>query len=247
MEQKVSSGGSWRLVPWREIGVFYVLAVGLSAPFRLGWVNVAELVPLPGGFSIFYGVLKAIGPVVAYFVVFQLLKSKVPQEMSLTGRFPVGSVASLVVLPVCFTVLGMDNHFGIERHWFGLLYGLMLAAYALCEEYGWRGYLQPALSPLSTPVRVLLIGCLWYLWHLNFLKAGIPIQAHLIHFGSIFLGTWGLLVVTEKTHSLLLAAAIHLIFNLFADVNWSDQNRFITLGAALVFWVWTIRGSRRSV
>lgn len=237
MEQKTP-------VPRREIAIFYLLAVVLSAPFRLGWINLAELAPLPGGFSIFYSVLKAIGPIAAYFIVFGVLKSKVSRQMTLLGRYPPGSIASLAVLPLCFMVLGMDNRFGLEPHWFGLLYGLMLACYALCEEYGWRGYLQPALASLPKPRQILIIGTLWYLWHLNFLREGASMQAQLIHFGSVLLGSWGLLVVTEKTHALLLAAAVHLVFNLFADVPWSDQNRLITLGIAIVFWIWTIRKSQ---
>lgn len=237
MEQKTP-------VPQREIAIFYLLAVVLSAPFRLGWINLAEQAPLPGGFSIFYSVLKAIGPFAAYFIVFGVLKSKVSRQMTLLGRYPPGSIASLAVLLLCFMVLGMDNRFGLEPHWFGLLYGLMLACYALCEEYGWRGYLQPALASLPKPRQILIIGTLWYLWHLNFLREGASMQAQLIHFGSVLLGSWGLLVVTEKTHALLLAAAVHLVFNLFADVPWSDQNRLITLGIAIVFWIWTIRKSQ---
>lgn len=39
--------------------------------------------------------------------------------------------------------------------------------FALCEEWGWRGYLEPRLSalvPKDLP-RHLLVGLIWALWH----------------------------------------------------------------------------------
>jgi uncharacterized protein len=230
-------------IPWIEIAVFYSLAVGISAPFRLKWINMAELVPLPGGGNLFYSILKAAGPICAYFIVFYLLRSKVSRKLTLVGHLPIGSIASLAVLPLCFTALGMHNNAGLNPHLFGLMYGLMLSAYALCEEYGWRGYLQSALQPLPEWPRICIIGTMWFVWHLNFFRHGMSIEANLLQFAAILLGTWGLLRSTETTHSLLVAAGIHLSFNLFVDAPWPLENKLLTLALAIPIWVWTIQKS----
>jgi membrane protease YdiL (CAAX protease family) len=233
-------------INWGEIAIYYLIAVGLSAPFRLGWIKLADWFDLPFGLNVTFSIFRAIGPFCGFLVAYFVLKSKSSQVMSLLGAIKGWSVLAFAVIPICFTVLGMTNDFGLEPHYFGFLYGVTLSIYALFEEFGWRGYLQSALKPLPLLRRVLFIGLMWFVWHLNFLRPGINLQSQLIHLGSILLGSWGLLVATEKTKSLFLAASIHLSFNLFADVEWSNENRWITLGMALVVWVLAIRSSEKN-
>lgn len=52
------------------------------------------------------------------------------------------------------------------------LLGLLIAAAALGEEIGWRGFLLPALRPLGTWPALLLSGLAWGPWHAPLLLLG---------------------------------------------------------------------------
>lgn len=45
--------------------------------------------------------------------------------------------------------------------------------FALCEEWGWRGYLEPRLAALGVPPlrRHLAVGALWAVWHVPYIVA----------------------------------------------------------------------------
>jgi len=194
----------------KELFLFYLTAVLVSAPFRLNLINLNELLPLPAGLGIFYHTLYATGPLTGFIVVYYLMHSKVPRKVTFWGLNRTMSLLAILVIPAGLTISGITGKSGLESHYAGFLTGIMLVMYALAEEYGWRGYLQEALAPLPLVFRVLAIATLWYIWHLNFLRPGVNVTMHLIHFGSLVLGSWGLLRISESTGSLLFAAAVHL-------------------------------------
>ena len=234
-------------VPWAEVALFFVIATGVSAPFRLGLIDPAALLPLPPELEIFYRVLRGVGPAVAYWVIRRLLGTRVPQTTTFFGREPGTSLIALAVVPIGLTAIGVTNSVGLSDSQYGALTGAMLACYAVGEEYGWRGYLQQALAPIALWKRVVLIASLWYLWHLNFLVPGISVASHLIHFGGLLLGSWGLLKVSEVSGSILFAAAVHLAFNIVFDVSAPMDRKLAVLAAAVAIWALLLRGlARRS-
>ncbi len=225
-----------RSIPWSEIALYVVIATAVTAPFRLGWFDPATYVTLPFGMNLLFKVLRGIGPAVGFMVMRYIVHSKVPRTTSFWGIDAKASLIAILVFPVGLMIIGVENNAGLSPAAYGFLGGMTFALYALGEEYGWRGYLQQALAPLALPVRLLVIASIWYLWHLNFLNPNITLTMHLIQFGSLVLGAWGLLKVTESTHSILFAAAIHLVFNLFADAQIGGTKRLIFIGAAAVIW-----------
>ncbi|MEO5978809.1 MAG: CPBP family intramembrane glutamic endopeptidase [Chryseolinea sp.] len=228
-------------VNWKEVIVYYIIAVAVSAPFRLGWVDLSESVPLPMGFTLLYRVLGALGPAVGYFVLIYVMKTDIPRNVSLFGTSRVYSVIGLAIIPLVLAVVGRDDVSGLNTHWNGFLIGITFAIYAVGEELGWRGYLQQALAPIPLPLRVLIIAVLWYLWHLNFLNPMSTIQSQLIHFASLFVGSGALLTITGRTHSILIAAAVHLSFNIIGELGGEMNERLIVLAVAISVWAFVIR------
>jgi len=236
-----------RSINWKEILLFFFIATAVSAPFRLNVITLLKDLDVPGGLNIFFFVLKGIGPLVAYLMMYYIVKSKTPRPNTLFGKDRIASIIAISVIPIGLTVIGLPNENGLNENYFGLIYGLMLALYALGEEYGWRGYLQQALEPLPVFVRLLVITTFWYTWHLNFLIGPISVQGHVIHFFSLLAGSWGLLRVTDVTRSILFAGAVHLSFNLFADVPGDFNKRLYVLIAAGIVWAILLRKiSRKS-
>lgn len=223
-------------IKWTEVFVFYIVAILFSAPFRLGLISLENLMPLPDGLNVFYRVLRGIGPFIGYLTVFFILKSKVEKEISFGGKNSVISFISVIPIVLGLTIAGIYNKEQISVHYYGFLSGLTLFIYALFEEYGWRGYLQQALKPLKLPVRIFVIGTLWYVWHLNFLHPHIQLQSHLIHYVSIILGTWGLLNISEVTSSLVFASSVHLIFNILVDLNAAFTAKLFIVLTSIIIW-----------
>lgn len=92
---------------------------------------------------------------------------------------------------------------------------LAFLLYGLLEKIGWRGFLQPLLSPLPKFVTILMVTVLWFVWHLNFDLT----SSNIIFFFILLLGTWGIGLVAEKTRSLLSVAAFHSLSMFFMEIN----------------------------
>jgi uncharacterized protein len=202
-------------VNWREIAIFYTLAVLISAPFRLNWIVLQDIAPLPGGLNYAYMTLKALGPAAAFFTVVYVLRSRVRRTVSLWGRERITALTAFLSIPVCMAILGIANEKGLDPHYLGGIAGLSIVCYALLEEYGWRGYLQDALSPVGFWKKILIISLLWYVWHLNFLRPGVAVNAQLMHYVFVLAGTAGLYFIALRTRSLLVCTAGHALFNIF--------------------------------
>jgi uncharacterized protein len=229
---------------WPEILIFYVIAVAVSAPFRLRWIHLDELFPLPYGLNVLYAIFRGIGPAVGFIVVVYLIKSKVERTTTFWGTNKFYSLLAVVIIPVGLTCIGVFNDEGFNEHYYGLIYGVTLVLYAIGEEYGWRGYLQEALAPMNKWQKILVIAVMWYVWHLNFLRPEVPLKTHLIHFVLLALGSWGLLEITKITKSILFAVAVHLSFNVISDTNANFNGKLAVLGVAIVVWIILIRNQK---
>jgi membrane protease YdiL (CAAX protease family) len=227
-------------IKWTEIAIFYVIAVLLSAPFRLRLISFEDLIPLPYGLNIFFRVFRAIGPFIGYLVVFYIINSKVKKEVTFLGKDNLISFLSISPIWIGMAAVGVENKENINTHFLGFIYGFTLIIYALFEEYGWRGYLQQALKSIRLPVRIFIIGTLWFIWHLNFLNPNITIQIHLIQYFSLLAGAWGLLKISEVSSSLLFTSAVHLTFNIFMDVNCTFLEKMGMIAASIITWVCSI-------
>ncbi len=224
-------------IKWTEIALFYVIAVLLSVPFRLGLISLEDLIPLPYGLNILYRVFRAIGPLLGYLAIFYIFNSKVRKEVTFLGKNGIISFLSISPILIGLAVVGIENKADINTHFLGFISGFTLIIYALFEEYGWRGYLQQALKPIKLPIRIFIIGTLWYIWHLNFLNPKITMQVHLIHYFSLLAGTWGLLKISEVTSSLLFVSAVHLTFNILTDINCTLLEKIIIITISIITWV----------
>jgi uncharacterized protein len=236
---------SVKSIPWIEIIIFYVIAVLVSAPFRIGLIHMDKVLPLPYGLDIFYHIFRGIGPAVGFCVVYYLLKSNVPKTMSFWGIKKIYSFLAIVIIPIGLTIAGVSNSTGLNQHYYGFLTGIMLVLYAIGEEYGWRGYLQQALSPIKLSYRIVIIALFWYFWHLNFLLPDFTIQTHFLFFGFLLLGSWGLLKISESTGSILFVVAVHLSFNVLSDVHADLTRKLVIIGVAVIVWIILIKSLQK--
>ena len=221
--------------------VYYLIAVALSMCFRVPRFNPEWYVTLgsyPYGW-ILVSLLRASGPLAGGILCLIIFRNKYRRTITVTGN-------SLVISAIYFLApVLMISIFGISRtgmdniHWSGLLSGFTLMVYCLFEETGWRGFLQDEMRGIPNPFRFIYIGTLWYLWHLNFISPDIYSIKFglLVHLPSCILGSWIIGYMADKYKSILVAAAIHSIFNIFFDLQTDIKSKAMIVAGVFIIWI----------
>ena len=231
---------------WIGIALFMLIALSFSYFFRINppaWYEDASLPTLVAPFKRLIG---AFGIFLGALVAERIFGTT--RRITLVGTSRSRSWLMILFPVLLFTIIGVSTDTGVEPHLFGLVIGLQAALWVVLEEYGWRGYLQNELGYLRPWPRYLIIGVLWYVWHLWFLQldlAGNPLNflANVAVGFSIILGSsWGLGVVAEGTRSILVSACFHMLgsllqFNPIITENVEKEIRWAIFGVCLVFWV----------
>lgn len=148
------------------ISVYFVIAILTRAlAFQIEYTtNVADFTYMAIGWA------QGFGPCLGAIVVVMLMKRKF--HCTIIGTSIVKSIVSVAIpFIICFFLHSTLSY---------LLLGFIL--YSFLEEVGWRGYLQGELKGQSTLVRSLIIGTLWFVWHI---RIGFNISSLIF---------WGLLV-----------------------------------------------------
>ena len=158
----------------------------------------------------------------------------------------------MAVIPIfLLAVLGVENTKAAKTHYYGLAAGIGTFIYCIFEEYGWRGYLQEELIAISEWKRILIIGFLWYFWHLLFLKE-TALGDNLIFLSVLIAGTWGIGKVMEMTKSVFAAACFHMIIQImmFNSLikNGIDRNeKILILGVAVTAFIVILKYWKKAV
>lgn len=194
---------------WPRIGLFYLIAIAVSALARLHWHTGAVSSASAGAM---YGHLVAgAGPALGVLAVWMIFRHRPPLTFGGTNGM-LASVA-IAVPGLVLALRGVVNPFGLEPHLFGLHMGVWIAAYAVLEEIGWRGYLQSEFPDRARLSRYVIVGLFWYAWHLSWVTnppIGGQIAAALI----LIAAAIGIGFVADRTGSILGAAAFHVLGNI---------------------------------
>lgn len=174
------------------ISVFYVIAVAIRAaamqinsPSTLGFMFLLR------------GWAGGLGPCIGALVAVILLGRKFCCTIS--GKSLAKSVIS-VAIPFCICAV-FDWKLSF------ILLGFIF--YSFLEEVGWRGYLQAEFGDKSELLSSLIIGMMWFFWHLRLqLSLG-----SLVFLMILVLGSWGIGRIAKDTRSLMACACFHTLYN----------------------------------
>ncbi|MDP3435861.1 MAG: CPBP family intramembrane metalloprotease [Bacteroidales bacterium] len=225
-----------------RILIFYIIGITLSNVFRFDLFELSKgqeyLSPL---LLILTSPLGAIGLLIGSLISMYLLKKERKLSFSLFGTSRKLSVIMMLIPIVLFTVFGVQNLNELNIHSYGLAVGISAFIYCFCEEIGWRGYLQDELSFVKEWQRVIVIGFLWYLWHLPFVS-NHNIVDNLQFLGWMIFGSWGIGKITELTKSIIAATCFHMVinilmFNSITRNGLAGSSKLIILGVSIVLWI----------
>lgn len=195
---------------WPRIGLFYLVALAVSALARLYWHTGAATTPQDGAWAMYRHLIAGAGPALGAAAV--VLACKYRSRIGLGGTNPALAAIMVAVPALVMGGMGIANPFGMEPHLFGIHMGLWIAAYAILEEIGWRGYLQDEFRNRPALLKYAIVGLFWYAWHLSWLN-GNPVASELVTIVFMVLASIGIGFVADRTGSVLAAAAFHVIGN----------------------------------
>jgi uncharacterized protein len=178
---------------------FYVVAIVVS-------LAAAQFGPLRnlGDFRVDQWLHVGVGPLAGTLVGCALLRQKLPSLFGHNAK--VGAVA--LAAPIMSTsIAGFGNLAASGMA--GLIFGLSIVVYCICEEIGWRGFLTSNLAWLKDWHADLLTGALWFAWHFTFMPE-LRDPSYAIGFtAAIIAGAFGLAEARRRTGGYALAAGWH--------------------------------------
>ncbi|MEQ8361951.1 MAG: CPBP family intramembrane glutamic endopeptidase [Cyclobacteriaceae bacterium] len=198
------------------------------------WIFILTAVLLEGG-----------GVIIGAFIAISLLRKQRKTEITLFGTSKSKGFFMAMIPIIIITIIGVKNEFGLGAHLYGFIAIIGTLVYCIMEEYGWRGYLQEELKTLKSWQKYLLIGFMWYLWHLTFLTQA-TVGDNLFFLSMMIFGSWGIGQVAESTKSILASACFHLIiqimmFNALIKNGIDGAEKLIILGVSVALWFMIIK------
>ena len=227
-----------------RIAIFYSLAL-LSNIFRKELFGLTDLIKdLPDWQYLLTAPLQSIGIFFGALVALHLMKRRKNAQYSFFGTSKSYSIL-IVLIPVGLIIaFGVNSESGINPHFNGILAAISILAYSYFEEIGWRGYLQDELQSLKQWQRVLLIGFLWWFWHIGFI-GNYDLLNNLVFLIILTASALGLGILIERTKSVLTLSASHLVVNIlflnpYFQKGMPFNHRLLITAISVVIWTITI-------
>lgn len=233
---------SIKSINWLRVLLFFSTATIISNVFRFDVFDIKpSLENLPTWLFIFISVLlEGSGVILGALIGLFLLKQNRVIHTSLFGTSRNKGLVMAAIPFVLLSLIGVENDYGLNKNLYGFIAISGTLMYCIMEEIGWRGYLQEELHGLSNWPKYLIIGSLWYIWHLSFLK-DVSIGDNLFFWAMMIFGSWGIGQVAESTKSILACACFHLIiqimmFNALIKNGIDGTEKLIILGVSITLW-----------
>ena len=229
-------------INWKRILIFFIIATAISNIFRFDIFELkSELEQLPTWIFILTTVfLEGSGVIIGALIAIWFLKKNRKTEITLLGTSKSKSLIMVIIPIIILTIIGVKNDFDLDSHLYGFIAIIGILLYCIMEEYGWRGYLQEELKTIRPWQKYLIIGFIWYLWHLTFLTKATA-GDNLFFLAMMIFGSWGIGQVAESTKSILASACFHMIiqimmFNALIKNGIDGTEKLIILGTSVVIW-----------
>lgn len=216
---------------WLKILFFY--AVILIATYLARKIPnilnlfLEQITDIPFSFNYNHGFVTLITAVLFYKF------GGVKQRITLLGNNKIKSLLFPIILFVCYSVVGMNNNYEVNKHLWAFIFCLFAFIYNLMEEYAWRGFLIDSLSKMNYVLKSIISGIFWSIWHLLIFNNFDQYGGFWIFFAFCILFSFILTFAVTRTKSIVVAAAIHAFI---IQTNISALICFIIFALLLLTW-----------
>jgi len=194
-------------INWLRILSFYGIIL-LGTYFARKLPNLLNLLlhqisDIPFSFNYNHGFVTLIASLLFYHF------SKVEQEITLLGNKKMKSILFPVILFTCYSIYGMNNGEGMNKHIWAFIICFFALGYNVMEEYAWRGYLIESLGKTNYIIKSLVSGVFWSFWHLLVFNNFDQYGGFWIFFAFCIIFAFILTFAVSRTKSILVAATVH--------------------------------------
>jgi uncharacterized protein len=178
----------------------------------------------------------AFGPFIAGLIMSRADKN-VRNSYSFMGTSITGSVIFFLSFILTLMFVKIENNYS---GFYMLAFSVYILLYSIGEEYGWRGYLQHALKKKHFFLKYLIIGTLWWFWHIGiYIDMGYKL---IVLFWVLWvLISMGLGQAMEATKSIAVVACLHILGNVLFMIDVIPvPDKFIIAGILAVIWIITL-------
>ncbi len=183
--------------------------------------------------------LRGIGPTIGALIAFKVFGIK--NTYSLAGKlkpFILSFIVFIIIPVVGFALIGIQEESEIgtltsNAFVAGAKLSFYFFIYGILEEIGWRVFLQDQLNFINQYLKYLIIGLLWFIWHLYF---DISIS-NLVFLVILIFASWGIGKIGDKTKSILAVGAFHTLYNLYSVDYFHSKSKIIVLSVSTLIWV----------
>jgi uncharacterized protein len=232
---------------YKRILIFLIIAIPFSNIFRFDIFDLNKtLEKLPTWIYLLISVfLEGSGVFIGALISIYLLSKERGVNISLHGTSRNKGLLMSIIPILLLTIIGVKNEHGLNPHLYGFIAVFGSWIYCILEEYGWRGYLHEEFKNKKPLIRYLLIGFVWYFWHLAFL-GNSTIYENLFILGMMIFGSWGIGQIADLTKSIIASACFHLIiqimmFNSLIKNGIDLMQKLIILGISILLWIIILR------
>lgn len=194
-------------VKWTKIIMFYgIILIGTFFARKLpNLINLLlkQVTDIPFSFNYNHGFVA----LVVALLFYKFGREK--QEITLLGNKKFKSILFPIVLFVCYSIYGMKNNYGVDKHLWAFVICAFAFIYNLMEEYAWRGYLIEGLGKVSFVLKSIISGIFWGVWHLLIFNNFDQYGGFWIFLVFCLVFSFILTFAVTRTKSIIVAGSIH--------------------------------------
>ena len=124
-------------IKWKYIILFIIIALSISYPVQRGYLNEFFLSITENSFVSVLGYQMAGFSTLIAAIFMLIFHRDLSNRITIFGDDKIKNVLILILPVIAFSIMGLDNNFGMNKSLYGFAYAMTNTVYVFTEEFGW--------------------------------------------------------------------------------------------------------------